>query len=173
MKQISIKERLVSMTIDHVAMTGLMMVLFLPASVYFHITHPAIIGQKYYPVEDSPLLFYAGTFVISLYFNKDSVFGRSIGKRILGLQVIDIRSGKPATPIQCLIRNLTILIWPVEVIFAIANTRRRLGDFIARTQLVYFDKALHQSAVRWFPLALSLAVTFFGIILMTNYFGYT
>jgi hypothetical protein len=33
------------------------------------------------------------------------------------------------------VRNLTILIWPVEVIAAMIVVERRLGDFIAGTRL--------------------------------------
>ena len=40
---------------------------------------------------------------------------------------------------KCFIRNLTIPIWPIEIIFVLINPKRRLGDFIAATRIDYVD----------------------------------
>lgn len=62
-----------------------------------------------------------------------------MAKRIFKFQVVDFKTNKPANSIKCLIRNLTILIWPVEVIMALINTERRLGDYIAGTKLSNYE----------------------------------
>ncbi|WP_412766860.1 RDD family protein [Tenacibaculum vairaonense] len=43
-------------------------------------------------------------------------YTKSISKRILGFQVIDIKTNKPASKFQCLTRNLTIFLWLIEII---------------------------------------------------------
>lgn len=73
-----------------------------------------------------------------LYFFKDSFGARSIAKRVTKLQVVDNRTGKAASVMQCFLRNLTIVIWPVEVLITFFNSQRRLGDFIAGTRVVNY-----------------------------------
>ena len=55
-----------------------------------------------------------GFFVLFLlgfvYLNKDFCKGKSPAKRILGFQVINGKTEKPATELQCFVRNLTICI---------------------------------------------------------------
>lgn len=70
---------------------------------------------------------------------KDSFQGRSLAKRIFKIQLVDT-NGFIASPFRCFVRNLTVIIWPIEVIFVLISTERRLGDYIAGTKLVYFDK---------------------------------
>lgn len=37
---------------------------------------------------------------------------------------------------QCLIRNLFIVVWPLEVLTSLINPHRRLGDFITGTMVI-------------------------------------
>ncbi len=64
------------------------------------------------------------------------VLGLSLGKRFNNLEVVRI-DGVKAKFIDKLLRNLTLLFYPVEVLFAIINPNRRIGDYLARTKLVY------------------------------------
>ena len=72
--------------------------------------------------------------------NKDYYKAKSIAKRHFGYQVYDLKSNKPATELQCVIRNSTIIIWPLEVIVSMFNSHRRLGDLLAGTKLIDSDK---------------------------------
>ncbi len=63
-----------------------------------------------------------------------------MGKRHFGYQIVDVKTNSPASELQCVIRNSTMIIWPVEIIVSMFNSKRRLGDFIARTKLVDKDK---------------------------------
>ncbi|MCF6222791.1 MAG: hypothetical protein L3J34_03580 [Flavobacteriaceae bacterium] len=66
---------------------------------------------------------------------------KSPAKRILGYQVIDRKTEKPASELQCFIRNLTIAVaWPLEVVVGYVNPERRIGDFIANTKVVVSEK---------------------------------
>jgi uncharacterized RDD family membrane protein YckC len=83
-------------------------------------------------------LFYV---VLFLYLNKDITNGQSITKRILGTKVIDIKTGKIASQLQCFVRNFTIPLWPLEVLFSIISPSRRIGDFIAGTRIIEAEKS--------------------------------
>jgi uncharacterized RDD family membrane protein YckC len=155
--------RLASMLLDHLFMTMIAMVFFLPQMVYsfagaFNITHePTDMNMS-----GGPLL-YIGLFGFAVYFCKDCVKGRSLGKRIARLQVLDNRSGEVASPLQCLVRNIFIIAWPIEGIVALANPARRIGDFVAGTRVASYKPAVTtQPLVNvWkllFPLALAYGV---------------
>ena len=75
-----------------------------------------------------------------IFINKDFFRSRSIGKRIFGLKIVNKSDLIPATSKQCLIRNLTILIWPIEVITLLFSSNERIGDLIAGTKVVISDK---------------------------------
>ena len=87
-----------------------------------------------------PLL-YVSLVGFVLYFCKDIINGRSIGKRITKTQVVDNVTGQVASPLKCFVRNILCVIWPVEVIVTLINPSRRLGDQIAGTKIVPFDAA--------------------------------
>jgi uncharacterized RDD family membrane protein YckC len=72
---------------------------------------------------------------IFLYLVKDSIKGMSLGKWAMGIMVRN-KSDFHSTPsfIRLIIRNLFVLIWPVEFIVMVANkSKRRLGDLAAGT----------------------------------------
>ena len=68
------------------------------------------------------------------YLNKDFLQGRSPAKRILGLhlyQATDI----PANELRAFLRNVTFMLWPVEVLLLALGIQKRLGDYIADTHV--------------------------------------
>ncbi len=86
--------------------------------------------------------------VISFFcLNKDFFKAQSVAKRLLGYQVLNIYTNQPADECRCMLRNTTILFWPVEVLFALINPNRRLGDFIADTILVDVEKRAPESII--------------------------
>ena len=98
-------------------------------------------------------------FAFSLYFCKDIFLGQSAAKRILGFQVVNDRTGLPAGPLRCLVRNFTLFLWPVEAVVALVNVNRRLGDHIAGTRLVVYEPRPQEqvdwvAAVACIPLAM-------------------
>ena len=80
-------------------------------------------------------------FMMFIYLNKDFFNAKSPAKRILGYQIINQKTKKPASELQCFIRNLTIAVaWPLEVIVGLINPERRIGDFLANTKVVASEK---------------------------------
>lgn len=81
--------------------------------------------------------------LLSIYFNKDAIKGKSPAKRILGLIVLNNKTNAVANPIRCFFRNITLIIWPIELVFSLFSPERRIGDFIAGTKVIQDDSTTH------------------------------
>lgn len=66
---------------------------------------------------------------------KDVIGGRSLGKRLQKLQLVRL-DGSPVSYTRMVVRNLFIVIWPIEVIMYLANKGQRLGDLVCKTTVV-------------------------------------
>jgi len=176
-KTISIGTRLAAMFLDHLFMTIIAMFFYIPAMIsvfaeLFQATHEQtnvdFIGGVYG---------YVGLFGFAIYFCKDSFNGQSIAKRILKLQLVDNTTGDVASPWKCFLRNLFIIIWPIEAIVVLTNTSRRLGDMIAGTKLVAFDPTQVQPKVNigkvLFPVLIAYGLMFLFIFPFTRSFPTT
>ncbi len=65
------------------------------------------------------------------------IFGRSIGKICLGLEIVDRENGKKASAIQRFLRNVTFPITTFEgIFFVFSNREQRWGDKLARTEVI-------------------------------------
>ena len=106
------------------------------------------------------LNYYLFLVVFAIYFSKDCIAGRSLAKRILKLQVVDNKTGKAATPFQCLIRNIFIFLWLIEVIVILFNPERRLGDRLAGTRVVFFDPKKESEKINVLSVILSFILAF-------------
>jgi uncharacterized RDD family membrane protein YckC len=157
--------RLAAMILDHIFMTFIAMLFYLPVMIAnlatgFKVSH----DQDDAAFMSGPMM-YVGLFGFALYFCKDMFNGRSISKRLLKLQLVDNKTGEVASPLQCLVRNIFLIIWPVEFIVALANTGRRIGDRVAGTRLVYYDRAIHSAPPDTGKMILSLIISY-GLILL-------
>ena len=80
------------------------------------------------------LLLVPATFI--LFVLRDVIFGgRSVGKRIFGLHVIDLRSSAAATNDKKILRNLFFFLYLVDV-FVLLATGQTIGDHVAGTLVV-------------------------------------
>lgn len=124
--------RISSMLLDHIIMT---IVIVLPTILII-----ILVGNDILKFDNqiSSIIFFSMMFI---YVNKDFINAKSPAKRVLGYQVINQNTEKPATELQCFIRNLTIAVaWPLEVIVGYINPERRIGDFIANTKVIPAEK---------------------------------
>ncbi len=73
-----------------------------------------------------------------LYFAKDSIQGISVGKWTMGIMVRDQKNPSEIPSFgRLLVRNLFVIIWPVEFIALATNQdKKRLGDKVAKTIVV-------------------------------------
>lgn len=120
-----IMKRVIAFIIDEI-------VLFL----LFYLCLLALYGMSI-DINESMIYYLFTALSIILISIKDCINGISPGKFVVGLQVIDRRTLKAATPIQCIIRNLFCLIWGIEIfVILFSSTGLRLGDRIARTMVI-------------------------------------
>ena len=154
--------RLSSMFLDHMIMTMIAGIFFIPEiiiSLSNVLTHEQPGTQMFGGMS---YLFMIG---FALYFCKDCINGQSIAKRILKLQLVDNTTGKVASPLKCLLRNVFCILWPLEVIVAFNNPGRRIGDLVAGTKLVMFDPTLEQPKINTGKVALAFVLAY-GILIM-------
>ena len=85
-------------------------------------------------------------FIAFIVLNKDIFNGQSFMKSILGLQVVDKKTGNVASELHCAIRNTTMLLWPIEAVVLLFSPTRRLGDLIAGTKLIAVER---RSSKQW------------------------
>jgi uncharacterized RDD family membrane protein YckC len=158
--------RLGAMVLDHLIMTMIAMLFFVPDMIESFSGALAVSQEQGVNDDFSGPLFYFGLIGFALYFCKDCVNGRSIAKRMLKLQVVDNKTGEVASPLKCFVRNLFCIIWPVEVVMVLTNPGRRIGDMVAGTKIVFYEPALVEQpkvdiAKMLVPLVLS-----FGILIL-------
>nr|WP_320022221.1 RDD family protein [uncultured Draconibacterium sp.] len=130
--------RLNSMSMDFSFMLGLVfpffIILFMPIFIIIASSNDI---NVLFPMWIGIIPFSCITFLI---LNKDFYNAKSVAKRHFGYQIVDLKTNCPANELQCVIRNSTMIIWPVEVIASMFNSKRRLGDLIAGTKLIDIDK---------------------------------
>jgi protein-S-isoprenylcysteine O-methyltransferase Ste14 len=72
-----------------------------------------------------------GVVAMGYFFLKDSVRGRSIGKLLTGVQVIDVESGRPLQIRRSIERNAVVVILIVLAVLITERSRYVVGDEIA------------------------------------------
>jgi uncharacterized RDD family membrane protein YckC len=161
-KEITIGIRLASMLLDHFIMTFAMFIPILPFMIIemkdmFEVSHEQTSPEPTFVI-------YGFILAFVMYFNKDFFNGRSPAKRLLKIQVVNNKTDEVAGPLKCLLRNLTIAIWPIEVIFVLFNPQRRLGDYIAGTRIEQYDNDRVSKRTEFkdylIPLAVGLLFTY-------------
>jgi uncharacterized RDD family membrane protein YckC len=166
-------KRLKSMCLD----LGYILAIFFPwiiiISLPFFIFHGNIKELNVF------ISFVQSVLIVFTILNKDLCNGRSIAKRLLGYVIIDAKTNKIASDYKCMLRNITIIIFPLEVFVTFLNNKRRIGDLIAGTKLVECDveaketflfDLMHKKKFSSKLIIVSLVITLFINLLM--YFGF-
>ncbi|RYZ21752.1 MAG: hypothetical protein EOO16_11860 [Chitinophagaceae bacterium] len=96
---------------------------------------------------------------LALAFCKDGIGGRSLAKRIVGMQVLMQKTGKAAGPLRCLVRNAFLLLGPVELLVALGEPERRIGDRVAGTMLVK-RKPAERPSFQLLPFLAALSIAY-------------
>jgi uncharacterized RDD family membrane protein YckC len=132
-KEFQKNTRLISALLDHVVMTLVFGVFALPELVY-----RLIISTKHsVKLNDmGQLFFYIMVTGYAAYLCKDCIGGRSLAKRVLKFQIVNYKTGLIASPLRCFLRNISLVLLPVEAIVIFISPTRRIGDLIAGTTLI-------------------------------------
>lgn len=107
--------------------------------------------------------------LFSLFLNKDLYLGRSIGKYFNGLRVVSSRIGNPASPIQCLIRNIFLFLWPIEALILVFSPQKRIGDVVAGTKVQASIEVNTGSRWQYIQAILSVIIAFVITYFLFNF----
>ena len=73
--------------------------------------------------------------------------GQGLGKKLLSLQVLRLKDGKPCTFKDSFIRRLTSAFQPLDSLWTFGKNRQRMGDKFAETVVVKFEPEAEQTEV--------------------------
>lgn len=156
--------RIKLMVLDHFIMCAILSIV----SFFFVGIGYLVVGSPFESASPG-MLFYFAIFsaltVFSIYLNKDAIKGKSPAKRSFGFVIINHKTGQIANPIRAVLRNVTIIIWPVEVIFLFFSPERRIGDYIAGTKVILDNKTLDtEIQIGQIIIALIIGIVFMFLI---------
>jgi uncharacterized RDD family membrane protein YckC len=124
------RRRIFAFIIDHILISGLAVIGCLAAmGKHWDLASPERMMGIILP---------AMLVVFVVYVLKDSIRGMSPGRFILGIAVRNLADPERIPIIsQLFVRNLTIIIWPIEFfVLGFSKQKRRLGDRIAKTIVI-------------------------------------
>jgi len=145
-KEISVLLRLKLIVTDYFIMMFISFGIMLPIIIYKIII---VSNINHEPLNNGfSGIFFSLILGITTYLNKDIFNGQSPGKRIFKLQVIDEQTNLPTSSFKCFLRNITLLIFPIEFIFILVNPNKRIGDFMVLTRLDHYQTN-NNSIITW------------------------
>lgn len=96
---------------------------------------------------------------------KDCYKGMSLGKYLMGIQIIDVKTHHIASPWKCVIRNFCYFLGIIELAIFLASSKGlRIGDYLTSTRGVPRDTRLQQKL----SLTLYTVVALFAIFVIEN-----
>ena len=121
-----------------------MFALFLDGMITFwaSVIVAAIFGAMFRNVFGSgwiQFMLYMGTWSAGMLFMDGFKNGQGLGKRLLSLQVIRMKDGKPCTFKDSFIRRLTCIFQPFDMLFSLGDKKQRMGDKFAETVVVKYE----------------------------------
>lgn len=80
--------------------------------------------------------------LITLFFFvlKDSFVDGSIVKAFFGIKIVRSKTKTTSSISQRLVRNFSILIWPLELFMILIKPNKRLGDLLVGTEIIKSEK---------------------------------
>lgn len=110
---------------------------------------------------------------LSIFLCKDFYkTGRSKGKEILKMKIVRCSDERQPTMNTLILRNIFLVIWPIEFIAILVNSERRLGDILLGTKIVrcqedYLAPSLGlNSFLKYYAISLIYSLAIIVIILL-------
>ena len=92
-------------------------------------------------------LFSAALWIFGLFFMDGFRKGQGIGKKLLSLQVLRLKDGKPCTFKDAFLRRFAGIFQPFDLLWFLGKKQQRLGDKFAETVVVEFEPESEQTEV--------------------------
>lgn len=88
-------------------------------------------------VEDDSIVYSIWGIAVAIALITKDIFGKSLGKRILGLKIVSWYGYEQPRLYQLILRNILIFLIPIEAIFVvIRKDHMRIGDHMAETKVI-------------------------------------
>lgn len=81
---------------------------------------------------DNMIALVIALFLIVCFFAREGFTGQGLGKRLLQLEAV------PHSPIRLFLRNLTLMLWPLELVFFLIRGER-IGDLLFKCHIVEYQ----------------------------------
>jgi uncharacterized RDD family membrane protein YckC len=78
---------------------------------------------------------------LAYFLIRDSIPGHSFGKRILGIKVVQLKSGLSCNWVKSFGRNVTHIFFILDALFILSERNMRIGDMLAQTIVVKATEA--------------------------------
>lgn len=79
---------------------------------------------------------------------------------------MDNSTNTAASPFQCFVRNITLLIWPIELLVTIISPTRRIGDAIANTHVIQYEAEQPLDNINWLKVLGTIFIGFFILLII-------
>ena len=133
MKTASLGKRLGAFMIDFLIAACVQAMLFIPFIII------PLIQKQISGIEVTTRNLWLTLVTFSYLLLRDLPRGRSVGKKALRLQARGADAA-PASPVQLIVRNLFVVLYPLEAVWLLATSgRKRLGDIAARTGVFEYE----------------------------------
>lgn len=107
----------------------------MPALIYSFIFRAVVRSHGISLVIGVLFFFFVLSFFVLFVFRNVIFGGRSIGKRLLGLYIVDKKTNELPSKQKLVIRNLFLFIYPIDAIFLIVN-KQSIGDMATETAVI-------------------------------------
>ncbi|WP_196890033.1 RDD family protein [Aureivirga sp. CE67] len=150
------KRRIVAFTIDHFIIISILMTIIFSIIGFDNASQLDVFKKL-------GSLVFVFILAIVLYLIKDGYNGTSIGKWIMGIKIRRMDDLEKAPSFgQTVVRNLLIVIWPIEFIYFASNEKKqRIGDVLAKTVVIKSEKKSPVGLRIGTIISLGLTVCFF------------
>ena len=143
--------RLYALFIDLTSLTVVQIIAVCLMRLIAHIISPSMWNHP----ETGWQSFILGTFVFSsialwvfgLFFIDGFRKGQGFGKKLLSLQVLRLKDGKPCTFKDAFLRRFAGIFQPLDFLWTLGEKRQRLGDKFAETVVVKYEPESEQVEV--------------------------
>lgn len=81
---------------------------------------------------DNMIALVIASFLTVCFFAREGFTGQGLGKRMMQLEAV------PHSPMRLFLRNLTLLIWPLELVFFLIQGER-IGDLLFKCHIVEYQ----------------------------------
>ena len=91
-------------------------------------------------VKSQLLVQFLSAMMVTMLLCKDCINGKSAGKRIMKIEIANEKEGEKVSAVSCVVRNIFVVLWIIEILVLFISKEKRIGDYVAKTEVVSNSK---------------------------------